>query len=316
MPQPTRSDVHVDAVLTNISVAYMQSMDNFIAQQVFPVVPVDKQSDKYYTYTKDDWFRDDAQRRAPATESAGSGYDVSTTTYSCDVWAFHKDIPDQVRANADDPLNPDREATEFVTRTLMLRQEIQWVSDYFASSVWGTDSTPSSLWDDYANSDPIGDVETGKSGILSVTGFEANTLVLGYDVFRQLKHHPDIVDRVKYTSSETVTAEMLGRIFEIPRVLVAKAVKNTADEGATASYSFTHGKHALLCHTAMNPGLLTPSAGYIFAWRGVSGTLGETVGIDRIRMDTKKADRVEGEVAFDDKVVATDLGYFFDSVVS
>jgi hypothetical protein len=36
MPQPTQSQVHVDAVLTNISVGYMQDAANFIADKVFP----------------------------------------------------------------------------------------------------------------------------------------------------------------------------------------------------------------------------------------------------------------------------------------
>jgi hypothetical protein len=71
MPQPTQNQVHVDAILTNISVAYFQQNQNFIATRVFPVVPVSKQSDKFFTYTKNDWFRDEAQRRADATESAG-----------------------------------------------------------------------------------------------------------------------------------------------------------------------------------------------------------------------------------------------------
>ncbi|NBR70500.1 MAG: hypothetical protein EBT75_00125 [Proteobacteria bacterium] len=81
MPQPTSSQVHVDAILTNISVAYMQQQANFIASRVFPIVPVSKQSDKFFTYTKNDWFRDEAQRRADATESAGGGYGLSTDTY-------------------------------------------------------------------------------------------------------------------------------------------------------------------------------------------------------------------------------------------
>ena len=55
MPQPTQNQVHVDAILTNISVAYMQKQENFIANKVFPIVPVDKQSDKYFSYTKNDW---------------------------------------------------------------------------------------------------------------------------------------------------------------------------------------------------------------------------------------------------------------------
>jgi len=325
MPQPNINSVHIDAILTNISVAYLQNQDNFIADKVFPVIPVDKKSNKYFTYTKNDWFRDEAQRRAPGTESAGGGYNLSTGTYSCDVFAFHKDVDDQTLANADTPLNPLREATEFVTRRLMLRRELQWVSDFFATSVWGTDvtgvaGTPTTgqvkQWSDYTSSDPISDIENAKSGILSATGMEGNTLVLGYDVFKSLKNHPDLVDRIKYTSSQTITTDMLAAMFDIPRVIVAKAVKATNNEGATEAYSFAHGKKALLCHVAPQPGLLTPSAGYSFSWTGVSGGLGATIGTSQFRMESIKSDRVEAEMAFDNKVIGSDLGYFWDSIVA
>jgi hypothetical protein len=139
MPQPNINSVHVDAILTNISIAYLQNQDNFIADKVFPVIPVDKKSDKYFSYTKNDWFRDEAQRRAPGTESAGGGYNLSTGTYSADVYAFHKDVDDQTVANADAPLNPLREATEFVTRRMMLRKELQFVTDFFTTGVWADD---------------------------------------------------------------------------------------------------------------------------------------------------------------------------------
>ena len=325
MPQPTISQVHIDAILTNISVAYMQKAENFISDKVFPVVPVDKKSNKYFTYTKNDWFRDEAQRRAPGTESAGGGYNLSTDTYSADVWAFHKDVDDQTMANADTPLNPLREASEFVTRRLLLRREIQFVSDYLTTGVWGTDVTgvsasPSSVqfyqWSDYANSDPIEDIEKAKSDILSTTGMEGNTLVLGYEVFRKLKNHPDVVDRYKYTTSSVITEDMMARLFGVDRILVAKSVKATNAEGATGAYGFTFGKAACLLHVAPSPGLMTPSAGYIFAWTGVSGGLGATIGTSNFRMEHLKANRVEAEVAFDNKVVATDLGYFFASAVA
>jgi hypothetical protein len=325
MPQPNINSVHVDAILTNISVAYLQNQDNFIADKVFPVVPVDKKSDKYFTYTKNDWFRDEAQRRADGTESAGSGYNLSTGTYSADVWAFHKDVGDQTVANADAPLNPLREATEFVTRRLLLRKEIQFVSDFFTTGVWADDVTgvagaPSSgetkQWSDYTSSDPINDIEAGKSEILSSTGMEANTLVLGYEVFRQLKNHPDLVDRIKYTSSQTITEDMLARMFDLDRVLVAKAVKATNNEGASDAYSFAYGKSALLCHTASAPGLLTPSAGYTFSWTGVSGGIGSTIGVSSFRMESLKAERVEAEMAFENKVIGSDLGYFWNTIVA
>ena len=316
MPQPTSSQVHVDAILTNISVAYMQQADNFIATKVFPVVPVSKQSDKFFTYTKNDWFRDEAQRRADATESAGGGYNLSTDSYQADVYAFHKDIGDQTRANADAPINVDREAAEFVTGRMLLKMETQFVSNFFTTSVWATDSTPTNLWSDYTSSDPIGDIETGKRTILSTTGYEPNTLVLGYDTFIQLKNHPDLIDRIKYTSSQVLSESLMASLFGVPRVMVAKSLKATNNEGATGAYAFNYGKNALLTYSAPSAGLLQPSGGYVMSWTGVSQGIGATIGVSRMRMEQLKADRIEAEVAFDMKVIGSDLGYFFNACVA
>jgi hypothetical protein len=319
MPQPTTNDVHVDAILTNISVAYIQDQGAFIANRVFPSVPVEKQSDKYFKYTKGDWFRDEAQLRAPATESAGSGYSLSTDTYTTSVYAFHKDVDDQTRANADNPLNPDRDATQFVTQRLLLRQEVEWMSTYFTTGVWDTDvvgGTDFTAWSNYTSSDPITDIEAGKSQILSNTGFMPNVLVLGYDAFRQLRHHPDIVDRIKYTSSEVPAEGILSSLFGVDRVLVSRSIKNGGAEGASDSFSFNSGNNAALYYVAPSPGLLTPSAGYQFTWRGVSDGMGQNVGISRFRMPELRSDRIEAQMAWDYKVVATDLGYFFSGCVA
>lgn len=325
MAQPTQYSVHIDAILTNISVAYIQQAENFVATKVFPIVPVDKQSNKFFKYTKNDWFRDEAQVRADATESAGGGYNLSTDSYSAQVWAFHKDIGDQTRANADTPINLDREATEFVTMRLMLRQELDFQSKFFTTGVWGTDATgvagtPSTgefkQWSDFANSDPLEDIEAAKELILQTTGFMPNTLVLGYQVFRKLKNHPDLVDRIKYTTSNVITEDMIAKMFGVDRVMVTKSVKATNNEGATQAYGFVHGKAALLCYSAPSAGLLQPSAGYTFAWTGVSSGLGQTIGTSRFRMESLKSDRIEAEAAWDNKVVASDLGYFFASAVA
>jgi hypothetical protein len=232
------------------------------------------------------------------------------------VYAFHKDIGDQTRANADAPIQVDREAAEFVTSRLMLKMETQFVSTFFTSGVWATDVTPSNLWSDYTSSDPLNDVESGKRAILATTGYEPNTLVLGYDVFKTLKNHPDLVDRIKYTSSQTLTEGLMASLFDIPRVMVAKSVKATNAEGGTAAYDFTHGKNALLTYSAPSAGLLQPSGGYVMSWTGVSQGLGQTVGTSRIRMEQFKADRIEAEVSFDMKVIGSDLGYFFSAVVA
>jgi len=325
MANPTSGQVHIDAILTNISVAYLQRAEQFIADKVFPVVPVDKQSDKYFVYTKNDWLRDEAQRRGPSTESAGGGYNLTTATYSADVFAFHKDVSDQIRANADAPLNLDREAVEFVTHRLLLRREIQFVTDFLTTGIWSVDvtgvaSSPGAneviQWSDYANSDPIDNIEEAKADVLSTTGLLPNTLVLGYDVFRELKNHPDLVDRIKYTSSQTITSDMMARMFEVDRVLVSQSVKATNNEGGSDAYAFTLGKQALLAYVPPSAGIMTPAAGYTFTWTGVSQGLGANIGVSSFRMESLKSTRVEAELAFDNKVVGSDLGYFFTSIVA
>ena len=317
MPQPTSNDVHVDAVLTGISVAFMQNAANYVAGQVFPSVNVAKKSDLYYTYSQADFWRDQVQYRAEGTESAGSGYGLSTASYNAAVYALHKDVADQTRANSDNPLSPDAEAASFLAQQMMLKMEKDWVANFFSAGIWTTDVTPGTLWS-AASSDPIGDVSTGIQTIRAATGYVPNTLVLAWDVREILRNHPDIVDRFKYTSSASVTDQMLAAVLGVDRILVEGVIENTAAEGQAASYTQLGAKDALLCYSAPSPGLMVPSAGYNMNWTGMAnvGGVGSSVATSTFRMDHLKADRIEIEAAWDFKLVSADLGYFFENCIA
>ena len=317
MAQPTQSDVHVDAVLTGVSIAYMQEAEHFVAGKVFPTVPVSKQSDKYFVYDQSDFFRDEVQYRADGTESAGSGYGLSTATYSADVWALHKDIGDQTRANADAPLNMDQDATRYLAQQMLIRQERDWATNYFGTGIWDTDTTPSTLWS-ASGSDPIGDVQTGINTMLTNTGYRPNVAVCSYAVFSELKNHSDIVERYKYTTSESMTADLIARVLGVDELHVMGSIVNTANEGATASYSQIGDKDMLLAYRPATAGLMQPSAGYNFTWTGLanSGGIGTATSVSRFRMDHLRADRLEIQSAWDFKVVSSALGYFFSNCVA
>lgn len=332
MPQPTLSDVHVNRPLTSISVAYMQSQDAFIADKIFPVIPVENKSDVYFKYTKDAWFRDEAQVRAPGTESAGGGYDVDASpTYTCLVNAYHKDVDDQTRANSDAPLNPDADATRFVTRKALLKRENDWATKYFTTGKWTGSTTGSDLvgntdftkWST-AGSTPIEDLRAQCVGMEQGSGFYPNTLVLGRQVWQILQDHPEFLDRIKFQGSNVDPARlagqqglnMLAEILELKQVLVARAVKNTANEGAAFAGSFIFGKAALLLYVAENPGLYEPSAGYTFAWKGFIGASRDGVRIKTFRMEHLESTRVEVDMAYDQNQTGADLGAFFSAAVA
>ena len=83
------------ALLGNLAVKYILGEHMYAAAEIFPIVPVDKQSDNYVVYDKGDFLRDEAAERAPATESEGGNYDIDLTPYYlCRNYAFHKDVDD------------------------------------------------------------------------------------------------------------------------------------------------------------------------------------------------------------------------------
>lgn len=312
MPQPTAQDVHEDALLTMILIAYMNEDSAYIADTIFPTVQVRKQSGHIAQYTKDDWFRDLATIRSPGTESKGGGFAVNKATYFSDNFATHVNVDDESRDNQDQPYDLDDAATQIVSDRLRIRREIAWATDFFKIGVWATDATPANTWDDYALSDPIGDIETGREGIHSVTGKEPTDLTMGRQVWTKLKHHPDFIERIKYTQLAIVTTGLVASLLELQRVLIGRAIENTAAEGVAAVFAYIFGKHALLTYTPGRPSLMLPSAGYTFVWNKRGGLAFTR----RIRDEKAMYDRIEGHTYFDQKTLGVDLGYMMDDAVA
>lgn len=322
---PTMQNAHIDRAMTNISVAYLQDASAFIADKVFPIVPVKRQSDVYYQYSKEDFMRDEAQVRGAGTESAGGDYGVEAQEpYYCRKHAFHKDVTEEERANYDEPLDADKDATDFVSQKMLIRREMQWAANFFKTGIWGTTikggdaaGEGTAIKWNQATSNPIKDVTEAGVNMASSTGYKPNTLVLSPYAFNALKNHDDILERIKYTQKGIVTADLLATLFEVDRVLVAWSVVNAAPKGADAKVGFIMGKHALLCYSNPTPALRKPSAGYIFAWTGLEGAGAYGNRIVRLPMDVLGlgTERIEGEIAFDAKQICKDLGVFFEDIV-
>lgn len=332
MPNPTQSDLHVNVPLTNVSIAYKQASSAYIADKVFPKVPVKKQSDLYWKYSKSDWRRTDVQKRAPSTETPGVGWNVTTDQYYAHVYGVHKDIDDQLRANADSNFKMDSDATQFITNQLLLKRDLDWNSTYFKGGVWETEykgvaASPATgqfiQWDNAA-SDPIGDVSKWIIDFRRLNGFKPNVMVLGAHTMNALKNHPDIIDRIKYTQRGIVSEDLIATLFDVDKLLVSYAtvadtpqIPDAVTQDAGAKYDFiTPTKGALLLNTPSSPSLMTPAAGYTFTWSGYLGGNSEGIRVKRFRMEPIASDRIEAEMTYDMKVVCKDLGVFIDSAVA
>lgn len=337
MPMLTPSQVHIDAPLTNLTLAYLQSADNFIADKVFPVVDVDKQSDKYYIYDRENFNRSGQRKQlAPRTRPERVGMSLSNDAYLAEVYGLATDFDEQTLANEDAALETRLMGSTMLVHNMLIDREKDFVTNFFSDNIWGTnwDGVANAAndtdieitnWDDYTNSTPIVDVRRlARTVQLKSGGFKPNTMVTTKAVRDTLVDHPDILARLNggatVSNTALITDAKLAEIFEVERFFVMEAIENTAAEGATESNAFIGGNNVLLCYTPSSAGLRTPAAGVTFAWNSLPGVSNLGLTVESFTGDFLRVEGIAEEIhvkmSYDMKIVGSDLGGFINSVLA
>lgn len=304
-----QQDVVVDPALSNVSIKYTN--DSFIADLMLPKIPVIKQTGKYYIYDKAN-LRIDKTARAAGSAANEIDFGVAPTgTFSCDDHALKGFVADEVQDQADAALNPLIDETETVTEKLLLDRE-QNAATLLTSTANLTQNTTlagTSQWSDYNNSDPVGDIRTGRVTIHTNTFKKANTLEMGKPVWDILVDHPAIIERIKYSQLGVVTEELMARVFQVDQILVGEAGSNTAAEGQTDSLAYIWGKHAVLAYIAPQVKIKMLTLGATFTYK--------TRQVKRWRDEDREGTYVRiGSDNYNQKIIAAAAGYLIRNAVA
>ena len=316
-----QGEIRVDAYLTDYSVSFMQDASNFVAGFASSNIPVVHESDKYQVYPRGYFWRDEAQVRPLGGRPVQVGYKVESGQYLAEEWALEHTIDDRQRRNAAAPTDLDENGTRLLEGKQMIRADRIWSTSFFVAGVWSNEPTGGTDFTEFgdAASDPIGVVDEWKERMLQETGMEPNTLVLGTAVKRTFRTHPDLVERIKYTTTGLISNEWLAQMFEVERVGIARGVYNAAEEGATDDMQFIVDPYSMwLGYIEPNPSLDSPTAIARFSWTGlIPGQANDMGGvINRGRDERAYSDWMHSRQAFDMKVISADLGIFFANAVA
>jgi hypothetical protein len=323
MALTTSRDLRQDVQLTNISIGYRNAQ--YIADQICPPVGVQMQSGLVPEYNQSNWFRAQAEKRAPGTKSQRGGFSLKATNkYFCDEYGFGFEIYDQTRRNSVAPWDLDRDGTEFVTDQMQLAREINFGTNMFAQGVWGTDKVGSvdfQKFDDYGASTPLLALSQYSDAVEGKIAVEPNVHVYGKQVFTSLRWHPNVVDNIKYTQIGVVTEELLASILGIKKLLVGRAIYTDDPEGTdedAVTYKRVWGKRILMVFVTDRPSLMRPSAAYTMVWsdKEAGMTPNQPQYIVRMRDDERKTDIIEGTTFFDQKVTGKRGGLLMDEVIT
>jgi hypothetical protein len=318
MPGPLASNVHVDTLLTDVSIGYVQSNENYIARKGAPTYKVSKDSDKYPVWDRSNFLRMQTQQVSDRQKAPEANYDLSNDTYTCGYWPVKHMIPDKLKKRSDVDL--EKAATEFLTQQILMRRDYEYLSLLFSTSNWTYYTGKASGGDfiDFSDSSstPFKTVRTYKRAIQQAIGMEPNTIVVGPEVDDTLKEHDDALAKIQYTQTGIVTNKLLAAAFDVKNYLVGKAVYNTAQAGATISMSNMGGDYMWIGYVAESPSEMNPSALYTFSLSDYDDTGEGGALIKRWREDDPEGEWFKAESAFQTKITSSVAGVLLEQAAS
>ena len=290
MPGMPVGAVHQNVPLTNLSRLYRPQEDGFVANDVCPMLPVQKESDTYYVWTQGDFFAVDVSDLVPDRDVPREiEFAATTESYIAQRRELAWTISDRERANADNQLRLEQTKQRGALGRLFLKREIRAAGILQASDQSLTaggetisgqldttvDAAAAVKWDaattDYQ--DVLTDVVAGITRMRQSIGIAPNVIVipgavaegLHKSLFFSNSNGPQFVfsgetaDAPHYTRYPLLPATLWGM-----RVLVPGQIYNSAVEGQSASYSDVWGEIVRMLYITPGPAIDTPSVAYTF----------------------------------------------------
>lgn len=315
--------IGIDPVLTTITQGYKNS--GFVGTGICPIVESPTRSGKVIKFGKEAFKTYQTERPLRGTTRRIEwGYKAEPYEIPQHSLEHLADRTEIAQTEATTGINYERATMMSLmnSHALSLEKEIASVvadpANYDANHT--TILTGNDKWsvgEGASRSRPYRQIKDWSQEIRRSIGAKPNTLLLGSEVWDALDDHEDIRERLKYTSSETLTTEMLARMWGLSQVIVAEAVY--LDDGAVdaALGDMDWARSAVLAY--VNPNAITrgtvsytptidvsmaePSAFYTYVLQGMPAA--ETP------YEERAAKSVVYGVNYDRKVSVTGVGAAF-----
>lgn len=319
-------------MLTNMSMAFYQSQDAYVAKSMFPTVPVQLSTASYYIFSKGDLARDNVQRKPQFGKVAPAQIASKTDTYTVDVDQIILGI-DQIerldlqRTKAPGSIDPRKAKTKVIAEQMNIHQDVMFADAFLKSGVWtneytGTSEAPTGKefykFSD-ANFEPIKFFDNLKSEMLENGRRKPNRLGLGINAFNGLKENGDLLERIKYSGSSAnpalINEKILAELLGIEKVVVFESTYNAAGVGEDDDMRYICDPNAaLLCYATNTPQIDEPSAGYTFTWDMLGD--GNYLPVRQFEGEPgTHSEFIEGLMAVSQKKTCDELGVFLKDCV-
>lgn len=250
--------------------------DGFIAGKVLPSWDAQEHAGQFQVLAREAMQQVVNGKVALAAPAPESRFAMGADSYTLYKYAFRALAAMDEARKWRSMMELEDITTQFVASILHRMREIDTAAAVFNTTTFGTVGTNRITisggleWDTTAGL-PATNVATAKEYIVKRFGTEADTLIMNYYLYSKLGFCTQIRDILGDNRDipGELPLETLSMIFGIPKIIVAKGVKNTANAGATLSSSYIwDSDYAMVCKTRTDRDITKPQLGRTFELDG------------------------------------------------
>lgn len=307
-------DLHLSQLLTQMAMGYQPQ--GIIADKIFPIVRVAKQTDAYAVFSRQEALTIESTTRAPGTEARKITRSVTSATYTAKNYALKADLTLEDRVNMDAGFAAQLVGgrAKYVLNKLMLDWDRRVSLLVNSTSNVGSSSNVSSAWNGAGN--PLGNIWTAIDNARYRTGYRPNQLVLGTKAWDSLSRDTTVRNLIFGTNNGGgyPTLDAVAKVFGIERAMVGNALYSSSNEAQAEAVAVVYPDNALLAYVPSAPSVDDPSFGYSFRWSQPG--LPE-MNIEMHPYDEKiKSDEIEAGYYQDEKITGPEYGFLLTAVNS
>jgi len=310
MAGETVATVHVDVLLSNLARLYRPT--SFIADALVPYIDVQNESDLYPVFDQGQFYATDVDDLvADRSEPKVVEYGHDTETYRTQRRELAWDISDRERKNADSQIRLERNKQVGVMGRLLLKREIRCAALLRKTTNGGqltSGAAAAAAWDTAGTTSIETDIWTGRETMRLAIGARPNVVVIPEAVAAGMQKNTQLVAKLQYTYGSDGSRPLLEDYYPVlpavlfgMKVMIPGEIKNTANEGATATYSDVWGEDVRLLYITTGAALEEPSVAYTFR--------SESMTTRRSREDKPRKDWFAVGQTIVEQIVAPSAGY-------
>lgn len=333
MAAPSTAITRFDLSLAYAEFSLLANQRNFIGLKVLPPVGVGMQSADFLKVLVEALLTkvEDTERNPDGTYSE-SDYEWTKDSYATADHGVVERMDDRRIKIYGNEIRAEMIHTQRAYNRVLQAYENAVAAAVFNTSIWtGAELTTAAsvAWTTASSAVPITDIDAAIEKVISSSGTRPNALVLTDYALLKLARTAQVQDLLKYSSKDDPKAlnaiPGIKELFMLDRVLVAKSVKNSADEGQTATFGrMWDPTMAMVCHIHESEDLEDPALriGSTVMWtdenNALPGSDDSTMNliVEEYRDDGSRSSKLRGRCDYQVKIIHPEAGHLITGVTA